>query len=185
MMAIVERGKIWHDAPSDFRSHHKRVARLVCTASATFEISPSTSTDCQFRAQRPAVKSHHLGNSQKGKMLPTLPVLRATSRSARNAKRLQTGLYDGRSIQSGNAIGETFNSKTRRTWAPNVQTKTVWSEAMNKGVKLRVTTGALRTMDKVGGLDQYLFRMRPERLGDKGMQLRQMVSFQDKAHTKV
>ncbi|KAK4056888.1 hypothetical protein OIO90_002138 [Microbotryomycetes sp. JL221] len=100
---------------------------------------------------------------------------RATSRSARNAKRIQTGLYDGRSIQSGNQIGETFNSKTRRNWLPNVQTKTLFSEALNKKLRLRVTTSALRTIDKMGGLDAYLFRVKDDRLGDKGLQLRQWV----------
>lgn len=34
----------------------------------------------------------------------------------------------------------------------------------------------MRTIDKVGGLDAYLFRMKPERLGQKGMELRQRVS---------
>ncbi|CEQ40225.1 SPOSA6832_01824 [Sporobolomyces salmonicolor] len=113
---------------------------------------------------------------------PTLALLKNTSRSARNAKRLQTGLYDGRSIQSGNNVGETFNNKTRRTWLPNVQFKNVWSEALGQKLKLKVTTGALRTIDKVGGLDAYLFRMKPERLGDKGMQLRQMVK---EAHARA
>ncbi|ORY92640.1 ribosomal L28 family-domain-containing protein [Leucosporidium creatinivorum] len=108
-------------------------------------------------------------------MFPTLPLLRATSRSALNPKRLQTGLYDGRSIQSGNAVGETFNNKTRRTWLPNVQSKAVWSEALGRKLRLKVTVGALRTIDKMGGLDAYLFRTRPERLGEKGMKLREMV----------
>lgn len=106
----------------------------------------------------------------------TLPLLRATSRSALNPKRIQTGLYDGRSIQSGNAIGETYNSKTRRNWLPNRQSKTIWSEALGKKLKLKVTVGAMRTIDKVGGLDAYLFRMKPDRLGLKGMELREMVS---------
>ncbi|BGP55211.1 hypothetical protein JCM8202_003785 [Rhodotorula sphaerocarpa] len=103
------------------------------------------------------------------------PCLKATSRSALNAKRRQTGLYDGRTIQSGNNVGETFNNKTRRTWLPNVHPKRLWSEALGTNLRLKVTSGALRTIDKVGGLDAYLFRMRPERLGEKGMALRQMV----------
>lgn len=108
-------------------------------------------------------------------MIPTLTLLRATSRSALNPKRLQTGLYDGRSIQSGNQIGETYNSKTRRVWLPNRQTTSLYSEALGKKLKLVVTAGTLRTIDKVGGLDAYVFRMSPERLGLKGMDLRRMV----------
>jgi large subunit ribosomal protein L28 len=107
---------------------------------------------------------------------PTLSLLKNTSRSAFNPKRLQTGLYDGRSIQSGNNVGETFNNKTRRTWLPNVHSKALWSEALGQKLRLKVTAGALRTIDKVGGLDAYLFRMKPERLGQKGMELRQRVS---------
>jgi large subunit ribosomal protein L28 len=106
---------------------------------------------------------------------PTLSLFKNTSRSALNPKRLQTGLYDGRSIQSGNNVGETFNNKTRRTWLPNVHSKALWSEALGQKLRLKVTAGALRTIDKVGGLDAYLFRMKPERLGTKGMELRQRV----------
>ncbi|KDE06626.1 hypothetical protein MVLG_03121 [Microbotryum lychnidis-dioicae p1A1 Lamole] len=108
-------------------------------------------------------------------MFPTLPLLRGTSRSSWLPKRFQTGLYDGRSLQSGSQIGETFSSKTRRRWLPNVQTKRIYSESLKAFLKLRVTTGALRTMDNCGGLDQYLFRMKQERLGKKGLELRQMV----------
>jgi large subunit ribosomal protein L28 len=110
-----------------------------------------------------------------GAFRSSAPSLRATSRSAVNAKRIQAGLYDGRAIQSGNSVGETFNNKTRRTWLPNVHQKRLWSEALGTNLRLKVTAGALRTIDKVGGLDAYLFRMRPERLGEKGMLLRQMV----------
>ncbi|GAA5885582.1 hypothetical protein JCM6882_007481 [Rhodosporidiobolus microsporus] len=106
---------------------------------------------------------------------PSLPLCKNTSRSHTLYKRLQEGLYDGRSRQSGNNVGETFNNKTRRSWLPNVQQKNVYSEALGRSLRLKVTTGALRTIDKCGGLDAYLFRMTPERLGDRGMQLRQMV----------
>ncbi|BGP15938.1 hypothetical protein JCM10213_003631 [Rhodosporidiobolus nylandii] len=105
----------------------------------------------------------------------SLPLFKATSRSSALPKRIQQGLYDGRTLQSGNNVGETFNNKTRRTWLPNVHHKNVWSEALGRKLRLKVTAGALRTMDKVGGLDAYLFRMRPERLGQKGLELRQMV----------
>ncbi|GAA5848529.1 hypothetical protein JCM9279_006593 [Rhodotorula babjevae] len=115
-------------------------------------------------------------------MRPSLALLKNTSRSALNYKRAQAGLYDGRSIQSGNNVGETFNNKTRRRWLPNVHSKRVFSEALGRSLALKVTAGALRTIDKVGGLDNYLFRMRPDRLGDKGLELRQMV--QD-AHAQI
>lgn len=107
----------------------------------------------------------------------SLPLLKNTSRSSLLPKRIQTGLYDSRGIQSGNQVGETFNNKTRRLWLPNVHHKNLWSEALGRKLRLKVTAGALRTIDKVGGLDAYLFRMRPERLGEKGMELRELVRF--------
>ncbi|BGO91320.1 hypothetical protein NBRC10512_007059 [Rhodotorula toruloides] len=113
-------------------------------------------------------------------MHPTLAVFRATSRAATNAKRLQTGLYEGRSILSGNNVGKEIAVKTRRQWKPNVQQKNVWCEALGRHLKLRVTTSALRTIDKCGGLDAYLFRMRPQKIGELGMLLREII--QD-AHT--
>ncbi|GAA5849487.1 hypothetical protein JCM8547_000470 [Rhodosporidiobolus lusitaniae] len=106
---------------------------------------------------------------------PSLPLFKATSRSHSLFKRAQSGLFDNRGMQSGNNVGETFNNKTRRTWLPNVHHKHLYSEALGRKLRLKVTAGALRTIDKVGGLDAYLFRMRPERLGDKGMELRQLV----------
>ncbi|BGP31761.1 hypothetical protein JCM10296v2_003535 [Rhodotorula toruloides] len=113
-------------------------------------------------------------------MHPTLAVFKATSRAALNAKRLQTGLYEGRSIMSGNNVGEKIAVKTRRQWKPNVQQKNLWCEALGRHLKLKVTTSALRTIDKCGGLDAYLFRMRPQKIGEVGMLLREII--QD-AHT--
>lgn len=108
-------------------------------------------------------------------MHPTLAVFRASSRAATNAKRLQTGLFEGRSIMSGNNVGEKMAVKTRRQWKPNVQQKNLWCEALGRHLKLRVTTSALRTIDKCGGLDAYLFRMRPQKIGELGMLLREIV----------
>lgn len=57
-----------------------------------------------------------------------------------------------------------------------MQGKSLYSEALGKKLRLKVTAGALRTIDKVGGLDAYLFRMKPDRLGEKGIALRKLVS---------
>ena len=48
--------------------------------------------------------------------------------------------------------------KTRRRWNPNVQYKAVYSEVLDEMVKFHLTTSALRTIDKYGGLDEYLLR---------------------------
>lgn len=73
-------------------------------------------------------------------------------------KRARRGLYAGKKVLSGNNISEDGGNKTRRAWKPNAQSTTLYSELLNESIKLRVTTTALRTIDKVGGLDRYLLQ---------------------------
>ena len=56
-------------------------------------------------------------------------------------------------------------SKTRRTWKPNVQTKRYKSDLLGKIFQLRVTTKAIRCIDKAGGLDEYILHTRDCFLG--------------------
>lgn len=65
--------------------------------------------------------------------------------------------------------------KTRRTWMPNVQTKRLYSDTLGHNVKLKVTTRALRTIDKYGGLDGYLLGVNCLKLGEEGMRLRMLI----------
>jgi large subunit ribosomal protein L28 len=46
-------------------------------------------------------------------------------------------------------------------WLPNVQTKKLPSDLLNETLKLRVTTRALRCIDRAGGLDNYLLNTKP------------------------
>jgi large subunit ribosomal protein L28 len=42
------------------------------------------------------------------------------------------------------------NNKTKRRFLPNLQTRRFWVESENRWVRLRVSTKALRTIDKNG-----------------------------------
>ena len=44
-------------------------------------------------------------------------------------------------------------SSVKRAWLPNVQRKALWSDALNRSISLRVTTTALRQMDRMGKFD--------------------------------
>jgi ribosomal protein L28 len=102
--------------------------------------------------------------------LPTLPtalsVLRPVSKPVSQPfKRSQWGLFDGKSKRYGNNVPHSKH-KTRRTWMPNIQTQTLWSESINggRGIKVRVTARAGRSIKKVSGrflvslsLSFYLF----------------------------
>jgi large subunit ribosomal protein L28 len=78
-------------------------------------------------------------------------------------KRAQRGLFAGKHIQFGN--NKPFSlKKTRRVWLPNIQRKRLFSQILGKEIQLKVTTAALRTIDKKGGLDNYLLYTRDEKL---------------------
>ncbi|MDR0588749.1 MAG: 50S ribosomal protein L28 [Burkholderiales bacterium] len=42
------------------------------------------------------------------------------------------------------------NNKTKRRFLPNLQRRRIWVESENRYVTLRLTTAALRTIDKKG-----------------------------------
>merc|ERR1719199_928371 len=55
------------------------------------------------------------------------------------AKRTKTGLFAGRRILSGNNVSEDGGNRTRRTWKPNAQSATLYSELLDKTVRVNVT----------------------------------------------
>ena len=61
----------------------------------------------------------------------------------------------GSKASSGNNVSHS-NRRTRRTFAPNLQNVTLLSDALGERVRLRVSTRALRTVQKVGGIDAFL-----------------------------
>lgn len=61
----------------------------------------------------------------------------------------------GKGVMSGNNVSHA-NNKTRRRFLPNLQVTSVMSEALDKPVRLRVSTNGLRTIEHRGGLDAFL-----------------------------
>ena len=55
----------------------------------------------------------------------------------------------GKTVQYGNNVSHA-NNKTRRRFLPNLQKKRIWNPEEGKFVTLRVSTSALRTLDKKG-----------------------------------
>ncbi|EIW79575.1 hypothetical protein CONPUDRAFT_106160 [Coniophora puteana RWD-64-598 SS2] len=109
-------------------------------------------------------------------MIPTLPNFAAITQRLTQSlpfKRAQQGLFHGKQKLSGNNVPFSLK-KTRRTWLPNVQHKRIPSEALG-GVRVKVTTRALRCIEKHGGLDNYLLNTKCELLGIEGMRLRLLV----------
>ena len=55
----------------------------------------------------------------------------------------------------GNKVSHA-NNKTKMTQRPNLQTKRVYDPESGETIKLRISTSAIRTLDKVGSLSKFL-----------------------------
>lgn len=93
-------------------------------------------------------------------------------------KKQDRGLFGGQTIRFGNQISEEYDNKSSRTWHPNVQNKKLFSVALNQHIQVKTTTRVLRTIDKLGGLDEYLVGDKTARikaLGPVGWRMRWRV----------
>jgi len=64
----------------------------------------------------------------------------------------------GKKPMVGNNVSHA-NNKTKRRFLPNLQSHRFWVESENRWVRLRVSTNALRTIDKKG-IDAILVDLR-------------------------
>jgi large subunit ribosomal protein L28 len=66
----------------------------------------------------------------------------------------------GKGVQVGHNVSHA-NNKTNRRFLPNLQETSVLSDTLGR-VRLRISTAAIRTIEKKGGLDAFL-RETPDR----------------------
>ena len=64
----------------------------------------------------------------------------------------------GKGPMVGNNVSHA-NNKTKRRFLPNLQRRRFWIESENRWINLRLTTNALRTIDK-NGIDVVLADLR-------------------------
>lgn len=80
------------------------------------------------------------------------------------------GLYGGKTIQSGNKISDGRNKgKTLRKWYPNVRVEKLKSRALNVEMSIPTVARVMRTIQKCGGLDEYLLGEKPARIKELGL----------------
>ncbi|MEC7291214.1 MAG: 50S ribosomal protein L28 [Pseudomonadota bacterium] len=68
------------------------------------------------------------------------------------------------------------NIKTKRRFMPNLVNVTLHSEALDQRFSMRVAAKALRTVDKLGGLDAYLAKAKDEVLSDKALKIKKNIA---------
>ena len=68
------------------------------------------------------------------------------------------------------------NNKTKRTFLPNLQNVSLMSDALERQVKLRVSMNGLRSVEHVGGLDNWLAKTSDEKLSLKARRLKREIA---------
>ena len=67
------------------------------------------------------------------------------------------------------------NRKTKRRFDPNLQQASLYSDALRRRIGLRITTRALRSVTKNGGIDAYLLSVADAKLAPEGLRLKRAI----------
>ena len=86
----------------------------------------------------------------------------------------------GKRRQVGNNVSHA-NNKTKRVFLPNLQNVTLMSESLDKSIKLRVSTHGLRSVEHVGGLDNWLTKTKAEKLSARAAKMKRELAKKAKA----
>ena len=81
----------------------------------------------------------------------------------------------GKGRQVGHNVSHA-NNKTKRTFLPNLQNVTLLSDSLGRSVRLRVSTHGLRSVEHVGGLDNWLVKTSDTELSLKARRLKREVA---------
>lgn len=74
--------------------------------------------------------------------------------------------FTGKGPTTGNLVSHS-NIKTRTRWMPNVRIKRFLIPELGQIVKMKLSTEAIRTIDKLGGISNALRRAKPENLSQQ------------------
>jgi large subunit ribosomal protein L28 len=76
--------------------------------------------------------------------------------------------------QSGHNVSHS-NRRTKRVFSPNLQKASLYSNVLHASVPLRITTRALRSVQRHGGIDAYLLATADARLAPEGLRLKRRL----------
>ncbi|CAA6670313.1 unnamed protein product [Spirodela intermedia] len=109
-----------------------------------------------------AFRSQQLYKKMVKKVGDSVPpkVMESMKKSLPNSKLVM----EGPTAASSLAVISSSATTTRRTWKPNVQEKRLFSYALDRHIRVKVTTHALRCIDKAGGIDEYLLKTPYQRM---------------------
>jgi large subunit ribosomal protein L28 len=81
----------------------------------------------------------------------------------------------GKNALVGNKVSHA-NNKTKTRFMPNLCDVSLMSDAMGLTYRMRVSAIALKSVEHVGGLDNFLLKARNEQLSDKALRLKRSIA---------
>lgn len=81
----------------------------------------------------------------------------------------------GKGPMVGNNVSHA-NNRTRRRYLPNLNDVTLRSETLGRGIRLRITAAALRSVDHRGGLDAFLAKAKDTELSANALKVKKEIA---------
>ncbi len=81
----------------------------------------------------------------------------------------------GKAVQVGHLVSHS-NIKTKTRFLPNLCSVTLISDALGRGVRLRIAAASLRSVEHRGGLDAFLLKAKDEDLSAKTRALKREIA---------
>ena len=81
----------------------------------------------------------------------------------------------GKGPMVGNNVSHAKN-RTRRRFLPNLNDVTLQSETLGRGIKMRISASALRSVDHRGGLDAYLAKAKDTELSANAQKVKKEIA---------
>jgi large subunit ribosomal protein L28 len=86
----------------------------------------------------------------------------------------------GVGVFTGNNVSHS-NRKTRRRWLPNLKAKKYFVPELGQTLSLKLSTRAIRTIDKHGGLSRALFQVKEDGLSAQLAKAKRLILKQRRA----
>ena len=81
----------------------------------------------------------------------------------------------GKGVLTGNNVSHA-NNKSRRRYLPNIRSRRLFSESLGEIVRIKLAVSTLRTIEKRGGLDDFLLSVPGADLDRDMARLRERVA---------
>jgi large subunit ribosomal protein L28 len=80
----------------------------------------------------------------------------------------------GKNVMSGNNVSHAKN-RTRRKFLPNLQNVKLFSKSLDKFINMKICVRSLKTVEKNGGLDDYLKKTSNRVLAPEALAIKNII----------